>query len=84
MADESAYVQVAADGSGKKVANVAVTEPQAVDASGNAQADLTRYQQVTTIANARGDLIDRWDEVLDELRAINTNLTLLLEVMETP
>lgn len=83
MPNEQAYVQVAADGSGKKVANVSITEPQAVDSSGNVQADLTRYQQVVTVANARGDITDRWDEVLDELRAVNANLTLLLEVMET-
>ncbi|HUS61342.1 MAG TPA: hypothetical protein VMY34_04035 [Acidimicrobiales bacterium] len=55
MPNESAYIQVAADGSGKKVANVAVTEPQAVDTSGNAQADLTRYQQEVTIVDRRGD-----------------------------
>jgi hypothetical protein len=40
------YVQVAADGVGKKVANVAVTEPTAPDTSGNATADTTTYQQL--------------------------------------
>lgn len=78
------YVQVAADGAGKKVANVAVTDPQAVDAAGNAQADLVTYQQLVTLVTARGDNADRTDEVLDELRLVNQNLTLLIALMETP
>lgn len=78
MPNESAYVQVATDGSGKKIANVSVTEPQAVDASGNAQADLTRYQQEVTLVDVRGDSVDRWDEVLDALHAINETLLLML------
>lgn len=65
------YVQVAVDGAGKKIANVAVTEPSPPDTSGNATADTTTYQQLTTATDDRGDIVAApWDAVLIELRAI--------------
>lgn len=87
MPDESAYIQVATDGSGKKVANIAVTEPQDVDTSGNAQADLTRYQQVVTLADRRGDLpVDAvtLGDVYDRLGDIHLTLQLILSQFDNP
>lgn len=72
------YVQVAADGSGKKIRNIAVTDPQGADSSGNAQADTVRYQQVTTSADKHGDLTSQAD-ILGALEAINETLLLILE-----
>jgi hypothetical protein len=86
MSNEKAYVQVATDGSGKKVANVAVTEPQAVDASGNAQADLVRYEQTIGLANAEGDLIadpaNLLQSILDAQTETNTILMMMLSVLD--
>lgn len=83
MADESAYVQVAVDGAGKKIANVAVTEPQDVDANGAAQADLTRYQQQVTPVSTYGNEIDP-TQVLAQIYAAQLRTNELLElVLET-
>ena len=69
------YVQVAPDSTGKKIRNLQISEPQAVDAAGNAQADLVRNQQVISIANRRGDLPDTFEEqMLAELRLIRERL----------
>lgn len=85
MSNESAYIQVIADGTGKKVANVSVGEPQGVDTSGNAQTDLTRYEQIVNIA-AHGDLIDDptsvLKAVLHEQQRTNELLELLLGALE--
>ena len=78
------FVQVATDGTGKKIRNVSITEPQAVDASGNAQADLVRYQQIVALVNARGDYPDvtSLGDIRDALLEINQTLTLILEQYE--
>lgn len=81
MTNDQAYVQVATDGTGKKIANVSVTEPQAVDTSGNAQADLTRYQQVTHLADEEGDLISDPNVLLTQLVAEQRRTNQLLELM---
>lgn len=72
------YVQVAADGAGKKVRNASLTESQGVDTSGNAQADLVRYQQVVLIADGPdGDTVD-WGQ----LKGINDQLQSIHELLE--
>jgi len=80
MTDESAYIQVSPDSSGKKVANVSVTQPQAVDTSGNAQADLTRYEQIVTLA-ADGSLIDNPSTALSALLHEQQRTNELLELL---
>lgn len=75
------YVQVANDGSGKKVRNRALSEPQAVDATGASQADLVRYQQIVGVADQRGDLIADDGEILSELRAIHAALDHLVMLL---
>ena len=78
------FVQVATDGTGKKIRNVSLTEPQAVDASGNAQADLVRYQQIVGLVNARGDHPDvtSLTDIRDVLLEINETLHLILAEYE--
>ena len=78
------FVQVATDGTGKKIRNIALTEPQAVDASGNVQADLVRYQQIVGIVNARGDHPDitSLTDIRDVLLEINQTLHLILDQYE--
>lgn len=75
------YVQVATDGSGKKVANVANTDPTAADASGNATADTTTYQQLVTQVDKRGDWVTASD-VTSSLDAIHETLQLILAALE--
>lgn len=77
MPNQSAYVQVVTDGTGKKIANVSVTDTQGPDTSGNAQADVVRYQQTVTLASPRGDISDVSGEILAELRAIHEALDLI-------
>ena len=78
------FVQVATDGTGKKIRNVSLTEPQAVDASGNAQADLVRYQQIVALVNARGDYPDvaSLSDIRDVLLEMNQTLLLIRDQLE--
>lgn len=75
------YVQVAADGAGKKVANVANGQPQPVDTSGNAVADVTDYQQLVTLASERGDVLEDPTSQLGELVAAQHRTNELLELV---
>lgn len=70
------YVQVATDGSGKKIRNTTLTESQGVDTSGNAQADLVRYQQTVVIVDAAGDAVD-----FGALKSIDARLEAVEELL---
>lgn len=70
-------IQVAPDSTGAKVRSLTQTEA-AVDSAGAASADLVRHQQVISIAERRGELVEPHDEaILSELRMIRE----LLEVI---
>jgi len=64
-------VELLAEGTGPFVRTIGIAEPRGVDASGNAQTDRTRHQQVVTSADARGDLRDYSADILTELKAIH-------------
>jgi hypothetical protein len=81
MPNESAYVQVAVDGAGKKIANVSIIEPQGPDASGNAQADLVRYYQAVVLSDDRGNPVDFNSAMLDALEDIGDKLDLILAAL---
>jgi hypothetical protein len=64
-------VQLLTEGSGPKVATVALERPQAVDSAGASQAPETVHQQLVTTADSRGDEVeDLGPEILAELRLI--------------
>lgn len=70
------WVQLLVDGAGKKMRTFRITSPGGVDASGNAAADNALHQQVTTLADGRGDEV-KSGEVLTELQAIHEALDLI-------
>lgn len=87
MADES-YVQVAGDGTGKKVRNL-VLGRIILDGVGVPPADANTtnyYVQVTALADAEGRLIQPEvigrDELLIEQQKTNELLALILEALE--
>lgn len=75
------FVQVNAPGSGPKISTVEVDESIDVDSFGNAQADDALQQQVVTLADKRGGLVnDRTgrivgllEEILEQLQELNMN-----------
>ena len=68
-------VQLNQEGIGPKVRTLALVEPSPVDASGNAQADDERHQQIVGLSDRRGDLLDDvGPAILMELRAIRESL----------
>jgi hypothetical protein len=79
--DES-YVQVATDGSGKKIRNL-VRAKLVLDSVPDANADQNRYIQVVVLADRDGNLIEPdkgWREaLLDEQRTTNQLLAEILE-----
>jgi hypothetical protein len=73
------YVQVAADGAGKKIRNLSV---QTLDSTGTLQ---TTYMQVVSLADENGNQIlggdqnDFQQQLLDEVRAIRMGIQQLLD-----
>lgn len=71
MSGES-EIQLLTEGSGPKVRTLEIVEPSAVDATGAAQADDARHQQVVSLADRRGEVADGGTDqlILEELRAV--------------
>jgi hypothetical protein len=64
-------VQLLTEGSGPKVATVALERDQPVDSAGASQAPETVHQQLVTAADSRGgEVVDLAPEILAELRLI--------------
>jgi hypothetical protein len=72
-------IQLLTEGSGPKVRTLESTESAGVDATGAAQADDVRHQQVVALADPRGDLVDPSlsQLILEELRGIRATLELI-------
>lgn len=79
MSDSQVRLNI--EGTGPRVATEAITTPQGVDTSGNAQADLTRHTQVVAIADDSGSTIDDPNALLAELVAAQRRTNELLELV---
>lgn len=81
MTDE-AYVQVAVDGSGKKIRNLVLARV-VLDGNPPANGDTNVYMQTVALVDAEGRLVqpdgDWQDQMLDEVKKTNELLTLLLD-----
>jgi hypothetical protein len=78
---DASYVQVANDGSGKKIRNL-VTAKAVLDGVPDANLDQQRYIQVVALADADGRLIPAFDMgVLYEILAAQQQTNELLEVI---
>ena len=78
-----AKIQLNQEGSGPKVRTLELVEPTAVSATGAAQADTTREQQIVGLSDRRGDLMpDVGEAILGELRAIRGQLAVISSQLE--
>jgi hypothetical protein len=75
------FAQVAPDSTGKKIANIAVTEPTAPDTSGNATADTVTYQQLVALADEHGEPLVSLSRLLIDIRDQQARTNELLEVL---
>jgi hypothetical protein len=79
LGPENSFVQVATDGSGKKILNVPVTM-QVADAALGTVVE-TVYVQATVLVDSEGRIVERdtsyQEDMLRELRAIVTGLSIL-------
>lgn len=75
-----ADIQLLPEGTGPHVRTVSLTSPDTVNASGNAQADVTRHQQLVTLADRRGETGSVYEqELLGLLRSIDEHLVAILQ-----